>query len=97
MANKIHVTNFDTEEWLSTLDDNIPANSLIYLDPPYYEKGQGLYRNYYQHKDHVAIQEKLDKVKMHWVVSYDNHPNIREIYQQYRQSEYALNYSAIKR
>jgi len=63
VAKHIHVTNFDTEEWLSTLDDNIPANSLIYLDPPYYEKGQGLYRNYYQHKDHVAIQEKLAKVK----------------------------------
>ena len=97
VAKHIHVTNFDTEEWLSTLDDNIPANSLIYLDPPYYEKGQGLYRNYYQHKDHVAIQEKLAKVKMHWVVSYDNHPNIREIYHQYRQSEYSLNYSANKK
>ena len=93
----IHVTNFDTEEWLTTLDDNIPVNSLIYLDPPYYEKGQGLYRNYYQHKDHVAIKEKLAKVKMPWVVSYDNHPNIREIYQQYRQSEYTLNYSANKK
>ena len=97
MANKIHVTNFDTGTWLPKLDDEIPANSLIYLDPPYYEKGRGLYRNFYQHQDHLSIQEKLSNIKTPWVVSYDNHPNIKEIYQQYRQGEYTLNYSASKK
>ncbi|TGZ98917.1 DNA adenine methylase [Rodentibacter pneumotropicus] len=94
LAKRIHVTNFDTETWLTTLDDSIPASSLIYLDPPYYEKGQGLYRNFYRHQDHLAIQEKLANVKTPWIVSYDNNPNIKEIYKNYRQSEYTLNYSA---
>lgn len=97
MAKHIHITNFDAETWLPTLDSLIPSNSLIYLDPPYYEKGQGLYRNFYQHKDHVAIQKKLANIKTPWLVSYDNHPNIKEIYKSYRQGEYTLNYSANKK
>ena len=97
MNNKIHVYNQDTEKWLLEIDNLIPSNSLIYLDPPYYEKGQGLYRNFYNHQDHKSIKEKLVKVKTPWVVSYDNNQNIRDIYQQYRQEEYILNYSASKK
>lgn len=97
MSKYIHITNFDTETWLPIIDTLVPTNSLIYLDPPYYEKGQGLYRNYYQHKDHQAIQEKLANIKTPWLVSYDNNSNIKAIYQQYRQNEYSLNYSANKK
>ena len=97
LRNKIHVYNQDTEKWLLEIDNLIPSNSLIYLDPPYYEKGQGLYRNFYNHQDHKSIKEKLIKVKTPWVVSYDNNQNIRDIYQQYRQEEYILNYSASKK
>lgn len=97
VAKHIHVTNLDTEKWLPIINDAIPRNSLIYLDPPYYEKGQGLYRNFYRHQDHLAIKEKLANVEIPWVVSYDNHPVIKEIYQQYRQGEYTLNYSANKK
>lgn len=97
LSNKIHVYNRDTGKWLLEIDNLIPSNSLIYLDPPYYEKGQGLYRNFYNHQDHKSIKEKLIKVKTPWVVSYDNNQNIRDIYQQYRQEEYILNYSASKK
>lgn len=97
MSKHIHVSNYDTETWLPMIDKLLPSNSLIYLDPPYYEKGQGLYRNYYQHKDHKAIQEKLANIKTPWLVSYDNNSNIKAIYQQYRQNEYSLNYSANKK
>ncbi|MGX3067604.1 DNA adenine methylase [Ursidibacter arcticus] len=97
LVKQIHVTNFDTETWLPMLDKSLPSHSFIYLDPPYYEKGQGLYRNFYCHQDHLAIQEKLANIEIPWVVSYDNHPSIKEIYQQYRQNEYTLNYSANKK
>lgn len=97
LSKHIHVSNYDTEIWLSTMDKQIPDNSLIYLDPPYYEKGQGLYRNFYRHQDHVAIKNRLANIKTPWVVSYDNHPSIKEIYQQYRQQEHTLNYSASKK
>ena len=72
----------------------MPLPSLIYLDPPYYIKGQGLYRNFYNHDDHVRICEALGKIKTPWIVSYDNCNEIKSIYQNYRQDEYFLSYCA---
>jgi DNA adenine methylase len=72
---------------------------LIYLDPPYYVKGKGLYRNYYQHDDHVAIAKTIqsNKFKLPWVVSYDNAEEICAMYQLSRSLSYGLNYTAQRR
>lgn len=93
-ANHICIYNFDALELLTQVDSLLPPNSLIYLDPPYYVKGQGLYRNFYKHDDHVKIRNVLDKVHTKWIVSYDNCLEIKEIYSGYRQDDYDLNYSA---
>lgn len=91
---RIKVYNQDALDLLSSVDSFLPPDSLIYLDPPYYVKGQGLYRNFYMHEDHVKIREALDKVQSKWIVSYDNCPEIKQIYSGYRQEDYELNYSA---
>ncbi|WP_159122968.1 DNA adenine methylase [Acinetobacter variabilis] len=93
-SDRIKVYNLDALQLLNQVDSLLPEDSLIYLDPPYYIKGQGLYRNFYVHSDHVHIREALDKVKSKWIVSYDNCPEIKEIYKGYRQEDYKLNYSA---
>jgi len=93
-SDRIKVYNLDALKLLSQVDSLLPENSLIYLDPPYYIKGQGLYRNFYIHDDHIQIREALDKVKSKWIVSYDNCTEIKEIYTGYRQEDYELNYSA---
>ncbi|MBI0154143.1 DNA adenine methylase [Gilliamella sp. W8128] len=93
-AKNIFVTNLDASKLLTQINKTNNKNVFIYLDPPYYVKGQGLYRNYYNHDDHVKIREILDDAQFHWLVSYDNNENIKEIYKQYRQREYSLNYSA---
>ena len=91
---RIKLYNLDALELLNQVDSFLPENSLIYLDPPYYVKGQGLYRNFYVHDDHVQIREALDKVRTKWIVSYDNCSEIKEIYSGYYQADYELNYSA---
>lgn len=91
---RIKVYNLDALELLNSVDSFLPPNSLIYLDPPYYVKGQGLYRNFYTHDDHVLIRKALDLVKSKWIVSYDDCPEIKNIYDGYRQVDYELNYSA---
>ena len=93
-AKHIHVYNKDAVDLLKEVDKVLPKNSLIYLDPPYYVKGHGLYRNFYKHDDHVAIRNVLDSVQANWIVSYDNCPEIKEIYYGYTQDDYILNYSA---
>ncbi len=96
-ASKIHVYNEDALDLIQKVDELLPFNSLVYLDPPYYVKGQGLYRNFYVHEDHVKIREALDKIKTKWIVSYDKCDEIKEIYKNYKMTDYDLNYSAYNR
>jgi len=52
-SHRIRLFNEDAETFLRGLD--LPERSLVYLDPPYYMKGQRLYRNHYQPDDHAQI------------------------------------------
>jgi DNA adenine methylase len=69
--------------------------SLLYLDPPYYVKGQEmLYANYYGPGEHAEIARLVTGLVRPWVVSYDDTPEIRELYQGYRSVAYGIAYSA---
>lgn len=96
-ANNIHVYNLDALELLGKADQILPSPALIYLDPPYYIKGHRLYRNFYNHDDHVQICDALGTIKTPWIVSYDNCNEIKSIYKNYYQEEYILSYCAYKR
>lgn len=94
-SDNINVYNLDAIDFLHHLEDRIPKNSLVYLDPPYYVKGQGLYRNFYVHDDHIAIKNALmESSHSNWIVSYDNAEQIREIYKGLNQKQYSLQYTA---
>ncbi|MDH5190833.1 MAG: DNA adenine methylase [Gammaproteobacteria bacterium] len=93
--NRISLYRKDALLILTNLIPKLPKNTLIYLDPPYYVKGEGLYRNYYNHEDHVSIKRALRKTKnIFWLVSYDNVNEIKDIYKPYRYQEYSLSYTA---
>lgn len=91
---QITALNYDALELLDECSNLLPEKALIYLDPPYYVKGQGLYRNFYEHQDHEQIQNKLKTISSHWLVSYDDAPEIRKIYSDYRSLSYKLRYTA---
>lgn len=98
-AERITVHSEDAFALLRRCSRLLPKRSLIYLDPPYYVKGRGLYRNYYGHDDHLAIAQALQsrQFKRPWIVSYDNAEEIREMYQLSKGLSYGLNYTAQKR
>lgn len=98
-AKDISVYCEDSLHLLKRCSEILPKNSLIYLDPPYYVKGKGLYRNYYEHDDHAAIASVIQKktFKWPWVVSYDNAEEICSMYQWSRSFSYGLNYTAQRR
>lgn len=95
----ITVYHEDSLVLLKRCSSFMPKKSLIYLDPPYYVKGEGLYRNFYEHDDHVQIAKVLQrkKFKWPWVVSYDNVDEIRTMYQLSNALSYGLNYTAQRR
>lgn len=98
-ASDISVYCKDALSLLNHCSKIIPEKSLIYLDPPYYIKGKGLYRNYYKHDDHVAISNVIQSknFKWPWVVSYDNAEEICSMYRMSNSLSYGLNYSAQRR
>ncbi|EOY4305013.1 TPA: DNA adenine methylase [Proteus mirabilis] len=97
-SSRIYIYNLDTLDLLKSLPIQSPEKTLLYLDPPYYVKGQGLYRNFYEHDDHVAVMNALNKTSFpYWIVSYDNHEEIKNIYNKFRIKEYDLQYTAHKK
>lgn len=71
------------------------ANTLVYLDPPYFEKGHRLYRNHYSKSDHENIRDFIVRnIRCPWVVSYDNAPEINALYENANGMIYGLPYTA---
>jgi DNA adenine methylase len=97
---RIEVTNLDALDFLATVASGISraARPFAYLDPPYFTKGQDLYMNHYEPRDHAAVarfvREELD---VPWVMSYDDVPEIRRLYRGVRTVPLALDYSARER
>lgn len=98
-ASAIHVYEEDAHSLLLRCHQFLPARSLVYLDPPYYVKGSGLYRNFYAHEDHLRIAKLLasQRFRRPWIVSYDNAEEIRIMYSYARALSYNLNYTAQQR
>jgi DNA adenine methylase len=93
----IHLTNLDAAVFLDTEVPKMGAKSLIYLDPPYYNKGQELYENAYTPEAHAAVADKVIALQKRWLVSYDDTPEIIDLYKDYRPLQYGLTYSAQER
>lgn len=85
----------DALELLKKLIPTLPPKSLLYLDPPYYVKGQRrLYANFYEHADHARVAALVTRAPLPWIVSYDDVPPIRKLYRGFRVIRYHLSYSA---
>lgn len=98
-SDRIHVYEEDAHQLLMRCHKFLPLKSLVYLDPPYYVKGAGLYRNFYRHNDHVRIAKLLGSKRFRrpWVVSYDNAEQIKDMYAYAKPYAYGLNYTAQRR
>jgi len=59
----------------------------LYIDPPYYAKGKSLYRYWYNQTDHQKLAHFLMPCDIPWLASYDNHEEIRKIYNNARALE----------
>ena len=93
---RIKIYNLDASIFLKEKVSKIENTALVYLDPPYYVKGQGLYENSFSHDDHALIAEHVKMITKHWLVSYDNEPQIVELYKEFENRAFKLSYSANK-
>ena len=91
---RIKIYNMDAADFLKKVLPKLPRKTLVYLDPPYYGRGEDLYENYYLHDDHVRISKLIGPIKNPWIVSYDSAPEIIKLYKSFRKIQYDINYSA---
>jgi DNA adenine methylase len=66
----------------------------FYVDPPYFTKGELLYRHSYRLSDHVALSRALTQCQFPWLLSYDVHHVIEHLYEGNHVQTHRLQYSA---
>ncbi|MCA8124455.1 DNA adenine methylase [Burkholderia cepacia] len=80
-ADRVRVYCDDAISFMRSHVEEISAGfSFVYVDPPYYQQGPKLYRHHYTDADHVELAEYLQLQGYPWLLSYDDHPRIRELY-----------------
>lgn len=91
----IHIYNKDIRRFITSIIPKCGDNSFVYLDPPYYNKGQQLYKNFLTPEDHAQIANLIfNNIKCPWIVSYDNVEAIAQLYGDYCTKQFEVNYSA---
>jgi DNA adenine methylase len=82
---------FDYKSVINWSND-IKKKCFYYLDPPYYVMGKQLYQNGFEDEEHVRLSKLLKKQK-YWVLSYDDNPFIRKLYNWANIEEVGVNYT----
>ncbi|MCW0221259.1 MAG: DNA adenine methylase, partial [Prosthecobacter sp.] len=94
-SDAIHLSCMDAEDFMLTQLIDLSDRSLIYCDPPYYEKASGLYLNFYNASDHERVAYFIqNNIVIPWIVSYDNAPQITHYYRNNKGFSYNLQYNA---
>lgn len=97
-AGRIEVSCADAVEFLHKMSCELGEKDLIYVDPPYFEKGRMLYYDAYGPDDHAAVAALLAELEEpKWVVSYDDVDAIRDLYAFAPRLRYTIGYSARRR
>ena len=80
----VTIENFDFKELVNRYEPR--KDDFWYLDPPYVVAKKGYYRNVFDEQSHIALKicvDKIDKGGGHFMVSYDDEPEIRKLYKSY--------------
>lgn len=72
----LRITNMHVRDVLA----EVTGSALIYLDPPYYVKGGQLYAHNMSASEHAELASLLAATDANWRLSYDDCPEVRELY-----------------
>ena len=92
LRDKIEIHNMDVFEFLNKINNF--GKVLVYLDPPYWEQGKTLYREYFVREQHEKLASAISDLNVPFVLSYDNVDSIKEMYDFARIENIAISYSA---
>jgi DNA adenine methylase len=93
LRGKIDIYNLDAVNLFNLEKIQKLKKTFVYFDPPYVSKGIGLYENSFSEEDHKKLASMIKKCSRKWVVTYDVHSLITELYAGFRHDYLDLNYS----
>ncbi len=94
---QIRVYNQDIFDFIKRYLPQYQENGFVYFDPPYFNKAGRLYKNSFNEQQHRDLHDAIVKLRVPWIVSYDNAPAICEIYNDVVSESINVNYCAAKK
>jgi DNA adenine methylase len=90
---QIEVTNLDGRTIVKKYASR--SKTFVYADPPYFEKSGSQDMNYFRPEDHAALAADLNrKAGGAWLLTYDDVPQVGDLYSERRMRRFGLHYSA---
>lgn len=86
---RVQIESLPYEQVLEKYDR---SSTLFYLDPPYWDRK--LYKFNFKENDFRAMAERLKKLKGKFILSLDDHPKVREVFNGFRMQSIKLHYTA---
>ena len=96
MRKHIRLYHMDAADFIrEVLIHEDPSRLFVFFDPPYYQQGKNLYKNAFRDEGHVNLSKAIREMHaFKWILTYDNHQRISEIYQDMQPKWYSLRYTA---
>ncbi len=80
LASRVSVQHADALDLISSGLCRYDSKTFLYVDPPYFKQGPKLYRYSYAEEDHQRLRNLLLNMDTPWLLSYDDAPQIRDLY-----------------
>lgn len=94
---RIDLYGLDAMIFVEKVSSKIDDNTLIYFDPPYYNRGSTLYVNHYKHEDHELLSKFIQQLNCKWMLTYDYTSEIIDMYSDVERRILTLSYSAAEK
>lgn len=96
---KIYLYNMDAINFIENVILSYNPNEVfIFFDPPYYKQGKSLYNSFFEDDDHKRLENNIRLLSdYYWMLTYDNHKTILNLYDEYKKYLYRLRYSVSKK
>lgn len=89
---RIHLHRLDAIAFLNK-DSYFEPDTFFAIDPPYFRKGPYLYTSFYRPEDHAEVADVIRSLRYPWIVTYDMTDEVKNLYRDFRQFEFDINYS----
>lgn len=81
LGDRVTISCDDACDYLSGLPEARLRQSLVFIDPPYVNQGSNLYKGFsFDTADHRRLADFVKPHQWHWLITYDDHPLIHQLY-----------------